>query len=93
MAERAPSARRLDRKEALAELALRYFTGHGPATERDLASWATLTLRDVRTGLAAVADRLESFELDGRTFWFGRPDPEPERPGPDAHLLQILDET
>jgi hypothetical protein len=56
--ERAPRARRLDRDEALAEIALRYVTGHGPATERDLAYWATLTVTDVRRGLSAVADRL-----------------------------------
>src|SRR5262249_20186642 len=31
MAERVPTPRRLERTEALAELALRYFTGHGPA--------------------------------------------------------------
>jgi Winged helix DNA-binding domain len=37
MDERVPAPRRLARTEALAELALRYFTGHGPATERDLA--------------------------------------------------------
>ena len=49
-AERVPSPRRLDRDEALGELARRYFTGHGPATERDLAYWATLTLTDVRRG-------------------------------------------
>ena len=48
MDERVPAPRRLGRTEALAELALRYFTGHGPATERDLAYWATLTLTDVR---------------------------------------------
>ena len=69
MRERVPSPRRLDREAALAELALRYFTGHGPATVRDLAYWATLTLTDVRAGLAAVADRLESFDHDGRTYW------------------------
>jgi hypothetical protein len=51
MGERVPAPRRLGRAEALAELALRYFTGHGPATERDLAYWATLTLTDVRAGL------------------------------------------
>ena len=55
MDERVPAPRRLGRTEALAELALRYFTGHGPATERDLAYWATLTLTDVRAGLAAGA--------------------------------------
>jgi len=92
--DRVPSPRRLDRDEALAELARRYFTGHGPATDRDLAYWATLTVTDVRRGLAVVADRLESFEHDGRTFWHA-PDQEPPRPSqlPRAHLLQILDET
>jgi hypothetical protein len=67
MGERVPTLRRLGRTEALAELALRYFTGHGPATERDLAYWATLTLTDVRAGLQQVRDRLDSFQHDGRT--------------------------
>ena len=93
MDERVPVARRLGRTEALAELALRYFTGHGPATERDLAYWATLTLTDVRAGLQQVRDRLGSFQHDGRTFWH----PPGDAPGgpqePAAHLLQILDET
>jgi hypothetical protein len=94
VADRVPRPRRLDREEALAELALRYFTGHGPATERDLSYWATLTLFDVRIGLAAVRDRLESFDHDGRTFWHApgeEPPPGPQQPG--AHLLQLLDET
>ncbi len=93
MDERVPAPRRLGRTEALAELALRYFTGHGPATEQDLAYWATLTLTDVRTGLQQVRDRLDSFQHDGRTFWH----PLGEAPGgpqePAGHLLQILDET
>ena len=69
MDERVPVARLPGRTEALAELALRYFTGHGPATERDLAYWATLTLTDVRAGLQQVRDQLGSFQHDGRTFW------------------------
>ncbi len=92
MAERVPTPRRLGRTEALAELALRYFTGHGPATERDLAYWATLTLTDVRAGLQQVRDRLDSFHHDGRTFWHA-PGETPGRPQqPAGHLLQILDE-
>lgn len=91
--ERAPHARRLDRDEALAELALRYFAGHGPATERDLAYWATLTLTDVRAGLAAVADRLDTFNHAGRTYWFAYPPPADDAPlSPRGHLLQTLDE-
>ena len=93
MAERVPAPRRLDRTQALAELALRYFTGHGPATERDLAYWATLTLGDVRTGLHQVRDRLDSFHHDGRTFWHAPAEPPTGPQEPTGHLLQVLDET
>jgi hypothetical protein len=93
MSECVPAPRRLGRAEGLAELALRYFTGHGPATERDLAYWGTLTLTDVRAGLEQVADRLGSFRHDGRIFWHA-PGEAPRAPQePAAHLLQILDET
>ena len=47
-----------DRDRALAELAARYLAGHGPASDRDLAKWAGLPLRDARRGLAAIAGRL-----------------------------------
>jgi hypothetical protein len=90
---RVPTPRRLGRTEALAELALRYFTGHGPATERDLAYWATLTLTDVRAGLQQVCDRLDSFQHDGRTFWHAPGDAPGGPQEPAGHLLQILDET
>ncbi len=90
---RVHGARSLDREEALAELARRYVTGHGPATERDLAYWATLTLTDVRRGLAAAGDAIASFEHDGRTFWHAPDQSPPTGPGsPAGHLLQILDE-
>jgi len=90
--ERAPAARRLDRDEALAELVLRYFRGHGPATEGDLAYWATMPLSAVRTGLAAVGDQLDHVEHDGRTYWFTDPPPNGAGLEPRAHLLQALDE-
>ena len=68
MDQRVPASRRLSRDQALAELARRYFTGHGPATERDLAYWATLPLTDVRAGLNHVRDQLDCFQHDGRTL-------------------------
>jgi hypothetical protein len=89
---RVPAPRRLGRSEALAEIALRYFTGHGPATERDLAYWATLTLTDVRAGLAQVRDQLGSFEHDGRTYWHAPGGPPAGAGEPAGHLLLILDE-
>ncbi len=46
------------REAALAELARRYLRGHGPASDRDLAKWAGLTLGECRAGLEAIAAEL-----------------------------------
>ncbi|WP_185994330.1 winged helix DNA-binding domain-containing protein [Nocardioides campestrisoli] len=81
--------------EAVARLAWRYLVGHGPATAKDLAYWATLTPGQATRGIAAVRDRLSSFEHDGRTFWHPidhDPPPDPAAAEPRGHLLQVLDE-
>ena len=49
-----PDAKPVDRDAALGEFARRYLAGHGPATDRDLARWAGIPLRDARAGLAAA---------------------------------------
>jgi hypothetical protein len=54
----------VDRDRALAELARRYLAGHGPASDRDLARWAGLPLRDARAGLEAIASELVEFGAD-----------------------------
>src|SRR3954453_22892141 len=64
-----PARRRLDRDQALAELALRFFTGHGPATVADLVRWAGLTLTGVRAGLASARDLLAPLDVDGVQYW------------------------
>ena len=53
-----PAASEPTRDEALATLATRYFTSHGPATERDFAWWAGLPLRDARRGVEAAGSAL-----------------------------------
>jgi hypothetical protein len=52
----------VDRERGLAELARRYLVGHQPASERDLAKWAGLPLRDARAGLRAIGSELEEGE-------------------------------
>ena len=67
------SPRRLDRTEALGELALRYFRSHGPATVQDLARWAGLPLRDARAGLSLARPHLATLQV-GRTDLYLDPD-------------------
>jgi hypothetical protein len=62
----------LERDEALGEFALRYFTGHGPATVRDFAWWSSLTLGDARAGLAVARDRLDELDLGGTQYFVPR---------------------
>jgi hypothetical protein len=63
------------REEALAELALRYFSSRGPATVKDCADWSGLTMADVRQGLLLAMDRhpeaLASTAIDGVVFYYG----------------------
>lgn len=62
----------VDRAAALAELARRYLAGHGPASDRDLARWAGIGLRDARSGLSAIAPQLDE-RPDGLVTLKGAP--------------------
>ena len=46
---------RVNRDAALRELGVRYLAGHGDGTDRDLAKWAGIGLRDARTALSDAA--------------------------------------
>jgi len=61
----------VDRERALAELARRYLAGHGPATQRDLAYWAGVPLRDARAGLRSIGPEIEEL-ADGLVDLVGR---------------------
>lgn len=82
----------LDRRDALARLAARYFPGRGPCAPADLAKWAGLTLADARLATEAVGEQLRPQLIDGVSYV------EAEAGGPDrparghTHLLSIYDE-
>lgn len=88
--------RDLEGDEALGEFALRYFTGHGPATVQDFAWWASITLGQARTGLAIAAEQLEVRTFGGTEYW-SAPGLEPAKgavhllPGFDEYLLGYQD--
>ena len=52
-----PRARTRDREEALAELARRYFTSHGPATLHDFIWWSGLSAADARRAVESAGVR------------------------------------
>ena len=87
-----PSPRALEGDAALAELALRYFASHGPATERDFAWWSGLTLTETRRGMAQVAGQFERETLAGQPYWFTAPPAPVLAPTRDVHLLPQYDE-
>ncbi|OGO37428.1 MAG: hypothetical protein A2W35_16205 [Chloroflexi bacterium RBG_16_57_11] len=90
--ERAPQAMTLERTEALAELAHRYFLSRGPATVHDFAKWSGLTITDARHGLEAVSYRLQQEVIDGKYHWFSPSTPSLNLDSPTAYLLSIYDE-
>ena len=92
-----PKSPPLDREEALAKLALRYFQSHGPATVHDLSHWSALTPKQARIAAESVSDHLQSWKVE-RTTYYGAKDltPQPANgltllPGFDEYLLGYKD--
>jgi hypothetical protein len=68
--ERVPSSKKITKDEALAKLALRYFSSHGPATLQDFTWWSGLSITDAKNGLELIKSKLAS-EKNGETiYWF-----------------------
>jgi hypothetical protein len=98
-----PRPRRLEREEALGELALRYFRGHGPATVKDYTRWAGLTAGEVKAGLAVARPELAAIQADGVEYLMDPATPDlltPHRkaarevlllPGFDEYMLGYAD--
>lgn len=90
--ERAPNARTLPHDEALAQFVLRYFTGHGPATVKDLMWWSSLTAAEVKAGIEMVKSQLIREVVDGQTYWLADTTPFVKDKSPTAYLLPNYDE-
>jgi hypothetical protein len=90
--ERVPKIRTLSREEALAELARRYFTGHGPATLKDYIWWSGLTAADARAGLNMVKAGLLHETIGDETYWFAETPAVTAKISPAVYLLPVYDE-
>jgi DNA glycosylase AlkZ-like len=90
--ERVPSFNALKRDEALAELARRYFTSHGPATLQDFVWWSGLTMADAKTGLEMIQMKFSKKMVEGKTYWFSSDIPAVKAAPTKACLLPPFDE-
>ncbi|HLF33438.1 MAG TPA: winged helix DNA-binding domain-containing protein [Cyclobacteriaceae bacterium] len=68
--KRVPESKPLLREEALAKLAGRYFSSHGPATLKDFTWWSGLPATDARQGLESAKSGLYSEKSGDETYWF-----------------------
>jgi hypothetical protein len=84
--------RALEPDAALAELTLRYFKGHGPATLPDFVWWSGLKISDAKAGLAMVSSQLESVTFNDKVYWMNPGLPSSGKTGLIVSLLPGFDE-
>lgn len=89
--DRVPKTPKLNRDEALATLAQRYFASHGPATLKDFAWWSGLSPTDAKKGLLACDGQLHKAEIEGAFYWYAQLDGV-RKNAQDIHILPAYDE-
>jgi len=87
-----PPTKPLTRDEALAELAHRYFTSHGPATLQDLVRWAGITVADAKRGIAGTGTALIQETGAGQLYWLAQSTPSTTSTAAPLYLLPGFDE-
>jgi hypothetical protein len=82
----------LKRDEALAQLARRFFTSHGPATVQDFAKWSGLSSVDAKRSLDSSVEYLQHETVNHQEFWFSAETAPVQRTASSTYLLSIYDE-
>ncbi len=90
--DRAPATSLPAREDALAELARRYFTSHGPAQLKDFVWWSGLTTGEARAGLEMSRHHLTEEEIGGERYWLAPSRRALGQPRRTAYLLPPYDE-
>lgn len=92
---RAPAMEDVPPEQALAELVVRYFRSHGPATVRDFSAWSSLTVAETKVGLSGSAERLARTRDERGIPWYAAPSRPETTPasGIAAYLVPRYDET
>jgi hypothetical protein len=89
--ERVPRSKKLAREEALAKLAQKYFTSHGPAQLEDFSWWSGLSFNDAKGAIECIQSNLEQVRIEGKNYLFIDAKQTMPKP-PEALLLSLFDE-
>ena len=92
LSERVPVKKAFSKDEALALLAKKYFTSHGPATLPDFVWWSGLPIADARKALEMNKATLISETIGTDTYWFADSVYLPSSPPDSVYLLPAFDE-
>lgn len=87
-----PATKMLSHDEALAELARRYFTSHGPATMHDFAWWSGLTMAEAARGFETVKSQFLREVIGEQVYWLPPLEATAQDASAAVYLLPILDE-
>lgn len=90
--ERVKKYKNKNREESLASLAEKYFLSHGPAQLKDFSWWSGFSMKDSEEALSLIKSKLNSEDVNGRTFWFSKNLKQNDRMAENAFLLSIFDE-
>lgn len=93
LADRVPKNKILSKEEALAKLALKYFSSHGPASLNDFTWWSGLSVSEARQALEMIKPSLVSETMSLKTFWMLQSQTHSkENKRPSIYLLPAYDE-
>lgn len=92
LSERVKQPTILKRDEALAELAKRYFTSHGPATLDDFNWWSGLIRSEAKQALEMAKPYFISETIGDKTYWFSDSNSYLKVDKNQLHLLPAFDE-
>ncbi|MBS1790141.1 MAG: AlkZ family DNA glycosylase [Acidobacteria bacterium] len=90
-----PATKPKTTEEALAELARRYFTSHGPASLQDFLWWSGLTVAEAKAAVELAKPNLVQEIVGDQTYWFapiGSVTKSVNGKSPSTYLLPPYDE-
>lgn len=90
--ERVSNKKRLSYEEALSELAIRYFTSHGPATLDDFVWWSGLKKNQASLALELTKSQLHSATIHSKDYWFSQNQTFSQPDNESVFLLPAFDE-